>query len=230
MAKPAGPEGGFVKAKLFLTGKAGFMALMLVALTLSGCGLANPAPAATQDPAVVVEMVVATVDAQMTEEALRNPSPTPPPTSTPLPTATATLEPTATPAVTNTPAMTDTPVPTDTPVVMVSAQVLYTTTYPENRREYVPNELFSLAVGVKNTGTIPWGPGYTMKLVSFEGEVTCAPEVVLGKGVDPGAKAEFDFWAFGSETLGKHVWNFQLYNAAGGAIPGGYASFSYTSH
>jgi hypothetical protein len=202
-------------------------ALILISSILTGCsemGIgATPAP--TTDPATYVAAAVATVHAQLTEQALLNP------TATPTPQPTATLEPTATPIpATETPAApaaTATTAPTQAPAV--SAQALYASTFPENKREYIPNERFSVAIGFKNTGSVTWEAGTKVKLVSFTGEVTVNPEVETSKAVGPGDKVEFDLWAFGSETLGQHTWNFQLYNAQGVAISGGYISFSYTS-
>ncbi|HET8707546.1 MAG TPA: hypothetical protein VFM46_14670, partial [Pseudomonadales bacterium] len=112
----------------------------------------------------------------------------------------------------------------------VSAQALYTTTTPENKREYIPNEKFTLALGFKNTGTVAWAAGSKVKLVSYKGEVTVNPEVTTDKAVAPGDKVEFDLWAFGSETLGQHTWYFQLYSSQGVPVPGGAIAFSYTSH
>lgn len=213
-----------MKSSLSLAGKV-CLNVVLVGALLVGCS--SPTPVimeVTQDPAALVEIVVSTVDAQLTQQALANPTATTAPTFTAEPTATQ--EPTATTEPTNTPE----PTPTSTIPAALSAEFQYATTFPEHKYEYIPNELFSLAIGFKNTGTVAWEPGYKLVLVDFEGEVTCAPEVELSKSVAPGEKAEFSFWAFGSETLGTHTWYFQLYNSAGGAIPGGYASFSYTSH
>jgi len=176
------------------------------------------------DYATVVAQAVNTMSAKMTEQALANPTATPvPPTETPQPTETP-VPPTPT---SSTPEATATSAPTQAPAV--SAQALYTATFPDNKKEYIPNEDFSLALGFKNTGSVNWDPGTKIKLVGFKGEVTCQPEQELSKGVEPGAKIEFDLWAFGSETLGEHIWYFQLYNAQGIAIPGGYISFTYTS-
>lgn len=216
-----------MKSSLSLAGKVCLNAVLVGAL-LAGCSSPTPITMeVTQDPAALVEMVVGTVDARMTQQALENPTATTAPTSTPEPTAT--LEPTATIAPIE-PTAVEEPTATSTTAAALSAEFQYATTFPEHKYEYIPNELFSLAMGFKNTGTVAWEPGYKLVLVDFEGEVTCAPEVEISKSIAPGEKAEFSFWAFGSETLGTHVWYFQLYSPSGGAIPGGYASFTYTSH
>jgi hypothetical protein len=192
---------------------------------LAACApAATPMPLPTQDPATLVAAAVQTVSAGITQEALRNPSPTPPPTETPVP-PTATPEP-ATP----TPALpTDTPTATATTAPAVSAQFLTASTFPDNKPVYLPNERFGLSVRFRNTGTMAWEPGYRLKLSGFEGEITVQTDAELGRSVAPGEVAEFSLWAFGSETLGKHVWYFQLHTTSGGPVPGGYAAYSYTS-
>lgn len=171
------------------------------------------------DPATLIAAAVVTVRAQMTEEALRNPSPTPTATDTPTPppTVTPTLPPSATPTVTATTAP------------ALSAKFLSAGTFPENKLIYKPNEKFGLAVRFKNTGTADWDGGYRLKLVGAKGEITVQTELALGHGIKPGESAEFDLWAFGSETLGTHIFYFQLYSSAGVPVPGGAASFAYTS-
>lgn len=206
-----------------------FLSILIILTTLlAGCTPATPAPAPTLDPATLVAAAVQTLSAQQTQQALLNP------------TATYTLQPTATTAPTNTPepptatptlSFTLTPVPpTNTPAPAVSALFQYTTTYPENKREYVPNEKFGLAVGFKNTGTVTWDSNYTLKIVSFVGEITVQQDAMLGKSVKPGEKGEFNLWAYGSETITTHTWVFQMYTSSGGAVPGGSAVFSYKSH
>jgi hypothetical protein len=160
----------------------------------------------------------------MTEQALRNPSATPVPTNTPVPTATP-IPSTSTPS-----APTETPTSTATIAPAISAKFLSAGTFPNSKLEYKPNEKFSLAVRFQNTGTAGWEPGYRLKLTGFKGEITVQTELELGRGINPGEAAEFDLWAYGSETLGKHIWYFQLYTSNGFAVPGGSASFSYTSY
>lgn len=199
--------------------------LAIAGLLLAGCNTAPTAiPLPTQDPATLVAEAVKTLGAQMTEEAIRNPSPTPTPTVTPTPTDTP-IPPTPTPD-----APTLTPTATATSAPLISAKFITAGTFPENKFKYVPNEKFSLAIRFLNTGTYGWDAGYKLKLVSAQGEITVQPEATLGTGVDPGKAAEFDLWAFGSETLGRHTWFFQLYSSAGVPVPGGSAAFSYESY
>ncbi len=218
-----------MKTMISKAGKLLSLAVLLYGLV--GCSTATPSPAVpTQDPTAIMQSALQTAVADVTEEARKNPSPTPTQTETALPTQTPLPSPTATEAPTATPSITDTPTPTNTPTALpLSARALYTTTFPENKREYVPNEKFSLAIGFQNTGSVSWGGGYYVKMVGFEGEATVQQEVSTDKNVAPGGKIEFDLWAYGSETLGKHVWYFQLFTGSGVPVTGGYASFSYTS-
>lgn len=198
--------------------------MLLLGLLMAGCSPASTAtPAPTQDPADIIAAAVATIQAEMTAEALRNPSPTPMPTATIEPTATP-VPPTPTPSLPS-----ETPTSTATTAPAVSAKFLSAGTFPENKFEYIPNKKFGLAVRFQNTGTVTWTPGYRLKLTGFEGEITVQPEVELGQAIEPGKAAEFDLWAFGSEMMGRHVWYFQLYTAEGFPVPGGSAAFSYTA-
>lgn len=197
--------------------------LFLISLILlSACSSPTPSPAATIDQSSIVAAVVETINAQSTSEAVLHPSATPLPTATPIP-PTATLQP-----ATEVPTAT-LPLDTATPEFSLSARLAYVTAYPEDKRIYIPNERFSIAIGFENTGTLTWDSGTTIKLISFKGEVTVQTTLTIDKAVRPGEKMEYDLWAFGSETLGDHTFNFQLYTSQGLAIPGGFASFSYTS-
>lgn len=189
---------------------------------LVGCTQA-PLPVPTQDQSTIVAAVVETINAQNTQAALLNPTKTPKPTETPIP-------PTAT-SIPSTGTSTETIIPSETATQQpaYAATLLYVVSYPENKREYVGNERFGIALGFRNTGTVIWEPGTNVKLVSYTGEVTVQLEASINTSVPPGEKVEFDFWAFGSEWYGDHTFVFQLYNNQGLAIPGGYATFTYTS-
>ncbi len=135
---------------------------------------------------------------------------------------------TASTTETATPAVPPTATATEAPAL--SAKFLYAATFPENKRDYIPNEIFGLEFGFQNTGTITWVPGYQLKVVSYTGDGEVQPSIDLGKAVEPGNKAIFDLWAFGSETLGDHKWVFQLYTDSGIPVNGGVAYFTYKSH
>lgn len=201
------------------------LGLVIAVLSLTGCSSLIPTatPVPTIDPATYVAEAVKTIGAQMTDEAIRNPTATPVPTDTPVPTATV-VPPTATPSI-----PTETPLPTATTAPALSAKFLSAGTFPENKFVYIPNEKFGLAVRFLNTGTTAWAPGSVLKIVNYQGEITVQQEAETDRSVAPGEALEFDLWAFGSETLGQHIWYFQLYAASGVPIPGGVAVFSYTS-
>ena len=48
---------------------------------------------------------------------------------------------------------------TPTQTALISAKLLYVVTYPEDKRSYVSNERFGIAIGFQNTGTVTWEPG-----------------------------------------------------------------------
>jgi hypothetical protein len=201
------------------------LCLIIIAAALTGCGSFVPTatPVPTIDRATIIAEAVKTISAQITEEALRNPSPTPQPTNTPVPTATP-----VPPTPTQLPP-TEIPSPTVTTAPALSAKFLSAGTFPENKLVYVPNERFSIAVRFQNAGTVDWPSGSQLMLVDFQGEVTVQKEAIVDRGIAPGEAIEFDLWAFGSETLGKHVFIFQMYTAQGIPVPGGVGVFSYTS-
>jgi hypothetical protein len=190
--------------------------IVLFTLLLASCGAANTAP--TPDIAVVV----VTIQAQLTQDALNNPSATPLPTATPIPSATPV-------PATPTPAVTSTPVATNTPQIpFLKAKFVYSVTYPGNRTNYVPNEQIHFEAGFQNVGSLTWNQGYALRWVGGE-KFTSRYEVRLGNAVPTGSKAVFDYDAFGSEQLGKHISYWQLYADSGVAVPGGSAYFSYIS-
>jgi hypothetical protein len=213
-----------MKFPFSLTGKL-LIVLILSSVLFAGCTAAPtsaPAAAPTIDLNVIIDAAVKTVDAQLTADALAHPSATPLPTNTPVPPTETPVPPTATPAFTATPEFTATPT---TPAL--SAKFQGASTYPDPKNKYGPNERFGLALGFANTGSVAWDPGSTVKLAGFVGEGTVQKEQVLETRIEPGHSAEFDFWAFGSETPGIHTWYFQLYMANGVPVPGGYGSFTY---
>ncbi|MBE0687778.1 MAG: hypothetical protein IH585_17430 [Anaerolineaceae bacterium] len=205
----------FIQRKLFLFVVFSFSLLV-------GCTQA-PMPVPTLDQSIIVAAVVETINAQNTQDTLLKPTNTPMPTETQVPPTSSPLPATETPRETILPSETATQQPA------YSASLEYVVTYPENKREYVGNERFGIALGFRNTGTVVWEPGTNVKLVSYTGEVTVQLEASINTSVLPGDKVEFDFWAFGSEWYGDHTFVFQLYNNQGLAIPGGYATFTYTS-
>jgi len=194
---------------------------LMISSLLAGCTSPSPTSAPTLDQAVIVAAAVETISAQLTDTAIRNPSPTPLPTQTPVPPTVTPLPPTETPAITAEP----TQAPTQ--AAALSAKLRYVTTFPEDKRIYIPNEEYGLALGFENTGTVIWEAGSYVKLMSFKGEVTVQTQLSIDKAVAPGERVEFALWAFGSETLGDHSFVYQLFTSQGLAIPGGYATYAY---
>ncbi len=200
------------------------VALFLIMSSLiAACSPTSPTAIPTVDEGKIIAAAVNTMSAQMTDEAIRNPSPTPFPTQTPVPPTATPLPPTETPAFTIEPTQAATLAPA------LSAKLRYVTTFPEDKRVYIPNEEYGLALGFENTGTVTWEAGTYVKLVSFKGEVTVQTQLSIDKAVKPGEKVEFALWAFGSETLGDHTFVFQMYTPSGLAVSGGYASYSYVA-
>ncbi|MHB8135580.1 MAG: hypothetical protein ACYDH1_15320 [Anaerolineaceae bacterium] len=196
---------------------------LIISNLIIACTSATPSVVPTLDQAVIVAAAVETISAQMTDTAIRNPSPTPLPTQTPIPPTATPLPPTETPANTQEPTL------APTQATALSAKLRYVTTFPEDKRIYIPNEEYGLALGFENTGTIIWEAGSYVKLMSFKGEVTVQTQLSVDKAVAPGERVEFALWAFGSETLGDHSFVYQLFTSQGLAIPGGYATYAYKS-
>ncbi|MDO9086937.1 MAG: hypothetical protein Q7U53_12095 [Anaerolineaceae bacterium] len=197
--------------------------LLILGSVIAGCTSPVIPVLPTVDEGAIVAAVVETINAQNTTEAINNPSATPVPTETQPP-------PSPTPIpITETPTETAQPSETPTQITSVSAKLMYVVAYPEDKRSYVGNERFGIAIGFQNTGTVTWEPGSYVKLVSNNGEVTVQLEAFVTKAVAPGEKAEYDHWAYGSEWYGDHTFVFQLYNSQGLPISGGYATFTYTS-
>ena len=196
---------------------------LMMSSLIAACSPTSPTAIPTVDEGKIIAAAVNTMSAKMTDEAIRNPSPTPFPTQTPVPPTSTPLPPTETPAFTVEPTQAATLAPA------LSALLRYVTTFPEDKRVYIPNEEYGLALGFENTGTVTWEAGTYVKLISFKGEVTVQTELSIDKAVKPGERVEFALWAFGSETLGDHTFVFQMYTPSGLAVSGGYATYSYVA-
>jgi hypothetical protein len=197
--------------------------ILMLSSLVAACSPTSPTTVPTVDEGKIIAAAVNTMSAKMTDEAIRNPSPTSFPTQTPVPPTATPLPPTETPAFTVEPTQAATLAPA------LSASLRYVTTFPEDKRVYVPNEEYGLALGFENTGTVTWEAGTYVKLISFKGEVTVQTQLSIDKAVKPGEKVEFALWAFGSETLGDHTFVFQMYTPSGLAVSGGYATYSYVA-
>ena len=148
-----------------------FMLILLSLSVLAACkGQANVEP--TVDPNTIYTAAVMTVEAQLTQAALQNPSPTntePPPTQAVPPTQA--LQSTSAeqgqqapgqPLVTSTtfvlPTFTATPPPP-------SAQAKYelVSQNPADQTVLAPNQKFDMVWTIKNTGTETWTEQYTIE-------------------------------------------------------------------
>ena len=192
--------------------------LLVAVLALTACSAAPVVEVApTMDPDEVVELAIATLSARMTAEALANPTATEvPPTATSVPTKTTV------------PTATVPPEPTASPTAEYSnrAEWIYTSTFPENRREFRPNESFNIAWGLKNVGNVAWHPEYRLIWVGGD-HFTDVNEIPLGKAVAPGESCQFTLGAFGSEDMNPHTTFWQLVDQSGYIVPGGSVSFTY---
>ena len=141
-------------------------------------------------------------------------------TSTPYPTYTAVVIPTETP----TPGPTATPLPSGN-----QAKFLYANTYPENKREFRPNENFNIAFGFENVGEVTWDPSYALVFVGGD-QFTAVTAIPLGRYVEPGEKCEFNLGTFGSEDIRLHTTYWALITGPGEVVEGGSAYFSYTPY
>jgi hypothetical protein len=194
------------------------IASLFMIIFLSGCSFST---LTAEGKAKATQEAFETAFAQITTQAFLNPTST----NTPVPTATSTFTPSPTNTPTLEPTFTFTPSPT---VPTLKAQLLYVSTFPENKQEFVPNETFGIAIGFQNTGSAAWGAGSKLLLVGYEGEyVTVQTEATLDHVVNPGEKVEFDLWGFCSEDMRYQSNYFQFYSEFGGAIDGGYAVFGY---
>jgi hypothetical protein len=212
-----------MKKKMQITG---IIAITTIALSLviSACGAAAPATPTT-DPGAVYTMAAATVQAQLTQAALANPT-AEPPTNTPEPSPTTppvpTVEPTqpvaqqptlpfgaagaatALPTVANNlnPGL----VPTRAVAVQEGFQVgdfaQFQYSIPADGTVFAPGEQFQMETGFKNVGSVTWTTDYALVWIGgdqFSG-VTRAP---LKAAVKPGEKAIFNVDQSAPGTPGK---------------------------
>ena len=197
------------------------MLIITASLLLSACSAFAPAEP-TPDLALLENNARQTVVAEITADAQANPTAvfTLAPTYTPYPTYTAVVIPTETP----TPGPTATPLPSGN-----QAKFLYANTYPENKREFRPNENFNIAFGFENIGEVTWDPSYALVFVGGD-QFTAVTHLPLGRYVEPGEKCEFNLGAFGSEDIRLHTTYWALITGPGEVVEGGSAYFSYTPY
>ncbi len=155
--------------------KQAFFPLFIVAvLVLSACApQATPQPQATVDVNAIHTQVVQTISAEITAQALANPSATPQPSATSIPTETATLASIVPPTNTSVPTIppplvppTATPNP-QTAVGCYNAMLVADMTVPYGTI-FKPGDKFTKTWRVKNTGSCNWEDDFKIAYVGGE--------------------------------------------------------------
>ncbi len=183
--------------------RAGLFMMLAFALALAGC--AKP----TEDPAVRITQIAATVQYQLTQSALLTPSPT----ATYTPTATATPQPpTPTLNVTVTP-------PTLTATRPVSnsgdnATYVADVTIPDGT-VMTAGTKFTKTWTVKNSGTTTWTKEYQLIYLDGIMGTNNLQAVKLTQDVAPGATIDISVDFTAPQTNGPYVSYWKMYNAAG---------------
>jgi hypothetical protein len=201
-----------MKKKLQITGIIAITSIVF-SLVISACGSAAPATPTT-DPGAVYTMAAATVQAQLTQAALANPTAVPPtntpepsPTTPPIPTA----EPTQAVAVQPTAPFAGAGIATALPTVannlnpglqptraagavegfQVGDYAKFQYNVPGDGTLFYPGIHFMGEVGFLNSGSITWTTDY--KLVYTGGaQFSGVTSVPLSKATKPGEKAIFN--------------------------------------
>jgi hypothetical protein len=208
-----------MKKKLQITGMIAITTIVL-SLLISACGAAAPATPTT-DPGAVYTMAAATVQAQLTEAALANPTAIPPtntPEPSPTPQPAPTLEPTQPLAVQPTAPFGGAPLPTVAsnlnpnlaPTQSSAAAAGFKVgdfaefqySIPADGTVFAPGDRFQMETGFKNVGSVTWTTEYALVWIGgdqFSG-VTRAP---LKVAVKPGDKAIFNVDQAAPGTPGK---------------------------
>jgi len=232
-----------MKNKLQITGIIAITTIIL-SMVISACGAGAPATPTT-DPGAVYTMAAATVQAQLTQAALANPTAVPP-TNTPEPSATPQPAPTqqptqaiamqptapfaagaALPTVANNlnPNLQPTRAGGATEGFKVGDYAKFQYNVPSDGTLYNPGIRFMGEVGFLNEGSVTWTTDY--KLVFTGGaQFSGITEVPLSKAIKPGEKAIFDiaFTAPGNLNDSTNQWYmsyWKLVNQTGLPVIGG---------
>jgi hypothetical protein len=177
-----------------------FVAVITLVFALTACGTATP----TEDPALKITSIAATVQAEITQTALAMPTATP----TLTPTATATLSP-VTPTL-------EAPFSTATKAVFSgtgdNAKYDQDITIPDGTI-IKPGATFNKTWSMINSGTTTWTTDY--QLVYVYGPQATVMGVKLTKNVAPGEAIQITV-PFVAPTLnGSYVSWWQMYSATG---------------
>lgn len=187
--------------------------MTITSILLSSCGAAAPA-APTADPGAVYTMAAATVQAQLTQAALANPTavpptetPLPPPTEAPTiavaPTQEQALQPTLPFAAAAAPTAAAGSVnglnpfmaPTQSSAAAAGFKVgdyaEFQYNVPADLTVYAPGEPFQLEVGFKNVGSVTWTTEYALVFIGGD-QMSGVTRVPMKVAVKPGEKAIFN--------------------------------------
>jgi hypothetical protein len=186
--------------------RGGIAALVLTTLLLSACAAATP----TEDPAVKITQIAATIQAEFTQNAALTPSATP----TSEPTATPTMEP-PTPTIAVTDAAPTATVRVD-PQGSVDDKAVYVSdvTIPDGTI-VKPGSTVVKVWAIKNIGTTTWKTSY--RLAYLEG-VKDAKEmlyVYLPNEVKPGTSVQVTVTFTAPASEGKYSSYWRLVNSDG---------------
>jgi hypothetical protein len=212
-----------MKKKMQITGVIAITSIVL-SLVITACGAAAPATPTT-DPGAVYTMAAATVQAQLTQAALANPTavpatntPEPSPTTPPQPTAEPTQPVAQQPTLPFAPAAGTTALPTvannlnpgliPTRAVAAAegfqvgdfAQFQYS--IPADGSILAPGERFQLETGFKNVGSVTWTTEYALVWIGGD-QFSGVTRVPLKAAVKPGDKAIFNVDQSAPGTPGK---------------------------
>lgn len=197
----------------------GFVVILLSLTILAACA-AKP----TEDPTLKITQIAATVQAELTQNALLTPSSTP----TPEPTATPTMEPpTPTVGVTLT-----TAAPTFTPTIAPvntgdNSKFLGDVNYPDGT-VVEPGLTFTKTWKFQNTGSTTWTKDYS--IMYLQGSLQGAGNALsfkLDKEVKPGETVEVSATFTAPTVAGRYTSVWKMYTASG-YLFGEYASIDIT--
>jgi hypothetical protein len=192
----------------------GIQILMIGALLLSACGASEPdlTPTLTVAPDDIRTQAVGTFSADLTATALVAPTNTPAATITPL----ATLTPLATAAG-------GVGVGTVAPVTGGGATSCHQMAYVddvtiEDNTPVTPGQKFTKTWKVQNTGTCAWDAGFKFTFIS--GDAMGGSTYTLPAAVGAGAVTDISIAMTAPNKTGTIRGDWQLFTAAGQAIPG----------
>ncbi len=204
-----------------------FLILVFFALFAAGCQHVPQDPTNTPTMSEEELMQAAQETAQailsitQTEDALRNPSPTPEPTATEPPPATATSA---------LPAMPPTATKETLPYYSVgNKSCLVKQIGGGSQAAYVPFDKLYLEVCYENQGSGTWDANFYAQVTRNDGGSTNPERVLLNKTVSNGQKACFSFnQGMAGHELGDHYSTFALTDSNGAILTNGYQSCYWT--